>query len=256
MGIGEEFAVYVTDGMGERVIVDTELSIGKDYDTYNTNYADQEYEAGDNWKHGGIAELGGHDGPPDERVTAYFSRASNILYTSYDTACETAYFAVEPCLDKGDMLFIIDSYYMSVFYDPSQKNGVALTSEGVDLADMAADAPPLASYGSGNLYTIKKIYKEDPTSKTWDREDRYRIILDKNIPFAGTAETKFQATNATDGWQSTRGTVSLFKFSPATTGNYDFVAPCSNRGICDEGSCECFKGYTDDNCDIQSSLAV
>ena len=66
----------------------------------------------------------------------------------------------------------------------------------------------------------------------------------------------FQATNATDGWQSTRGIVNLFKFSPATTGNYDFVAPCSNRGICDEGSCECFKGYTDDNCDIQSSLAV
>ena len=68
--------------------------------------------------------------------------------------------------------------------------------------------------------------------------------------------TKFQATNATSGWQSTRGIVSLFKFSPATTGNYDFVAPCSNRGICDEGSCECFKGYTDDNCDVQSALSV
>ena len=50
--------------------------------------------------------------------------------------------------------------------------------------------------------------------------------------------------------------MNLFKFSPATTGNYDFVAPCSNRGICDEGTCECFKGYTDDNCDVQSSLAV
>merc|ERR1712046_304739 len=56
--IGEEFAVYVTDGVVERVIVDTELSVGKDYDTYNTNYADQEYEAGDNWKNGGIADLG------------------------------------------------------------------------------------------------------------------------------------------------------------------------------------------------------
>jgi hypothetical protein len=260
--IGEEFAVYVTDGVVERVIVDTELSNNVDYTTFyaTTAYDTEEYEAGDSQAN--IAELGrghrefGNFQSTDERVTAYFSRASNILYTSYDTACETAYFAVEPCLDKGDMLFIIDSYYMSVFYDPSQKNGKALTSEGVDLASLVADAPPLANYESGNLYTIKKIYKEDPTSKTWDREDRYRIILDKNIPFAGTAETKFQATNATDGWQSTRGIVSLFKFSPATTGNYDFVAPCSNRGICDEGSCECFKGYTDDNCDIQSSLAV
>ena len=35
--IGEKFAVYVTDGVVERVIVDTELSIGDTYSTYNTN---------------------------------------------------------------------------------------------------------------------------------------------------------------------------------------------------------------------------
>ena len=44
--IGEEFAVYVTDGVVERVIVDTELSIGYDYNkyySYNNNMEDQEY---------------------------------------------------------------------------------------------------------------------------------------------------------------------------------------------------------------------
>merc|ERR1712185_471092 len=229
--IGEEFAVYVTDGVVERVIVDTELSIGDTYSTYNTNYADQEYEAGDNWKHGGIAELGGHDGPPDERVTAYFSKASNILYTSYDTAYETAYFAVEPCLDKGDMLFIINSYYMAGRYDPGDTSAVAKSPDGVLLTNLDGADPPTANFESGNLYTIKKIYKEDPTTSTWDREDRFRIILDKNIPFEASEKVQFQETNATNGW-------------------------LSNRGICDEGSCECFKGYTDDNCDIQSSLAV
>ena len=254
--IGEKFAVYVTDGVVERVIVDTELSIGDTYSTYNTNYADEEYEAGDNWKHGGIAELGGHDGPPDERVTAYFSKASNILYTSYDTACETAYFAVEPCLDKGDMLFIINSYYMAGRYDPGDRSAVAKSPSGTLLTSLAGADPPTAKFESGNLYTIKKIYKEDPTTSTWDYEDRFRIILDKNIPFEASEKVQFQETNATSGWLSKRGIVNLFKFSPATTGNYDFVAPCSNRGICDEGSCECFKGYTDDNCDIQSSLAV
>ena len=101
-----------------------------------------------------------------------------------------------------------------------------------------------------------KIYKEDPTSTTWATEDRFRIMLDKNIPFAGTTTTDFDVKNTTTTRYGKRGVVSLFKFSPATTGNYDFVAPCSNRGICDEGTCECFKGYTDDNCDIQSSLAV
>merc|ERR1712072_181149 len=257
--IGEKFAVYVTDGVVERVIVDTELSKGYDYNkyysmSYNNN---EEYEAGDNWENGGIAELGGHltDGP-DERVTAYFSKASNILYTSYDTACETAYFAVEPCLDKGDMLFIIDSYYMAGRYDPGDTTAVAKSPDGVSLTSLVGADPPTANFESGNLYTIKKIYKEDPTALTWDREDRFRIVLDKNIPFEASEKVKFQRTNATSGWLSTRGIVNLFKFSPATTGNYDFVAPCSNRGICDEGSCECFKGYTDDNCDIQSSLAV
>merc|ERR1711998_656647 len=210
--------------------VDTELSIGKDYDTYNTNYADQEYEAGDNWKHGGIAELGGHDGPPDERVTAYFSKASNILYTSYDTACETAYFAVEPCLDKGDMLFIINSYYMAGRYDPGDRSAVAKSPTGTLLTSLKSADPPTAKFESGNLDTIKKIYKEGPTTLTWSREDRFRIILDKNIPFEASEKVQFQETNATSGWLSKRGIVSLFKFSSATTGNYDFVAPCSNRG--------------------------
>merc|ERR1711918_167102 len=40
------------------------------------------------------------------------------------------------------------------------------------------------------------------------------------------------------------GVVGLFKFSPATTGNYVFVSECANRGSCVDGVCECYKGYT------------
>jgi len=162
---------------------------------------------------------------------------------------------VEPCLDKGDMLFVIDSNYMTGDYAPS--SGTAKTPDGG-----AASYATSVSYESGNIYTIKKIYKEDPTDTTWYREDRFRIVLDKNIPFAGTAEASYMsktdsALNATGThYTHWRGIVNIFKFSPATTGNYDFVAPCSNRGTCDEGTCECFKGYTNDNCDVQSSLAV
>jgi len=245
------YAVFVTDGIVERVIVDAEFAAGETIDGYTDDAKDPDY--GDNTVHAGIGELDGKNHwQDDELVTAMFEPYSNVLYTSYDTACETAFHAVEPCLDKGDMLFVIDSnYYAGEFH-----KGTVQRPDGVKL--LSSTAPTYgspATHESGNIYTIKKIYKEDPTEQTFDTEDRYRIVVDKNIPFSGLNTVAFTA-NLTDHPTVNRGIVNIFKFSPATTGNYDFVASCSNRGTCDEGTCECFKGYTNDNCDVQSSLAV
>merc|ERR1712159_894032 len=229
--LNTKYAVYVTDGVVERVIYDE--------DVHNTD----DTEAGDK----GTGEINDMNGAmPDARITAYFEQYSNILYTSYDTACETAFAHVEPCLDKGDMLFIIDSRYMLNGYNP--KNAATTDFDDSDDVD-------LATYESGNLYTIQKIYKEDPTVNSFIREDRYRIVLDKHIPFDGTTTTANMPRSSTNN-NAVVGVVNISKFSPATTGNYEFVAPCSNRGTCDEGTCACFKGYTNDNCDVQSSLAV
>merc|ERR1712072_1187567 len=108
------------------------------------------------------------------------------------------------------LLFVIDSKYLTSGFDPT--DSPAYTTRAVD--DLTEE--------SGNIYKITKIYKEDPTPSTFTvKEDRFRIVVDKNLPFSG--ET--------------------------VTGNYDFVTSCSNRGTCDEGLCECFKGYTNDNCD-------
>jgi len=50
----------------------------------------------------------------------------------------------------------------------------------------------------------------------------------------------------------------VYKFVPAAASTYEYVAECSNRGLCDRdtGSCTCFPGYTSDNCHEQSSLAL
>jgi hypothetical protein len=50
----------------------------------------------------------------------------------------------------------------------------------------------------------------------------------------------------------------VYKFFPSATSDYTYVAPCSNRGICDTdtGVCKCFPGYTTDSCQDQNSLSV
>merc|ERR1711871_1192998 len=214
------YYVYTTDGVVERVIVDiaAQGQITKGYKVTTQ--------------------------PP---VTAWFEQYSNVMYTSYDVACETASSFVEPCLDKGDMLFVVDTKNLVL------SQNVSYVGNTLALATGAAD--------SGDLYTISKIYKEDPTATTFSslgHEDRFRIVLDKNIPFAGTTTT----TSTVSGEFGARtgltnvGVVGLFKFTPATTGNYEFVSECSNRGPCVDGICQCYKGYTKDDCGTQSAYAV
>ena len=46
--------------------------------------------------------------------------------------------------------------------------------------------------------------------------------------------------------------VQMIKFSPATTGNYEYVKECSGRGKCNDelGSCDCDLGFDGTACDI------
>ena len=232
--LDESYYVYATDGIVERVIVDV---AGK----------------------GQITTVGTDNNQPP--VTAYFEQYSNVMYTSYDVACETAISTVEPCLDKGDMLFVVDSTYLAYYQNVTRDSPSGSQAVYFAATDVGA--------GGGDhldLYTITKIYKQDPTATTFQssgHEDRYRIVLDKNIPFAGTttSTSDIQGTAAQPGFGAKIGgvkvgIVNLFKFSPATTGNYEFTSECSNRGSCVDGVCECYKGYTMDDCGVQSAYAV
>jgi hypothetical protein len=54
------------------------------------------------------------------------------------------------------------------------------------------------------------------------------------------------------GWTGAKVTESV----DAT--HFQYVSQCSNRGVCDSstGICNCFKGYSHDNCDTQNMLAM
>merc|ERR1711871_1841193 len=101
---------------------------------------------------------------------------------------------------------------------------------------------PTYEADSGDLYTIAKIYKEDPTSTTTNTN-------------WGSDTTQY-AKGVGFGARLGNTKVGVVKFSPATTGNYEFVSECSNRGSCVDGVCECYKGYTKDDCATQSAYAV
>ena len=245
--IGKTFAVFATDGVVERVIIDRRYGFAdKDDDAYEaSDFGIGEINSGDHDYDGdGISERK----DIDPRVTAYFTAASNVLYTSVDTACESADKVIEPCLKRGDMIFVIDSNYLTSSYDPSYNNGTT----------HPATYGSNATYESGNLYKIERIYTAAPTASTFSIENRHRIVLDKNIPFSGMHTTNLFEhlhSNTTLAPEAV-GVVNLFKFTPTVdAGNYDYATPCSNRGTCNDGHCECFKGYTNDNCDLQSALA-
>ena len=118
-----------------------------------------------------------------------------------------------------------------------------------------------------DLYTITKIWKSEETLQTsrlatpgdlssWistTKEDKFRITVDKSINWDGSELSDPDGNGIAD-----TGYVQIVKFTPASTGSYTYVSQCSNRGLCngDDALCECFKGYTNDNCDTQSSLAV
>ena len=89
---------------------------------------------------------------------------------------------------------------------------------------------------SVNLFTITKIYDEDLSSIT--DELHFRIDVDRTMP------------------QNYHGG-SIYKYT-AGSEPYTYVSECSGRGTCneDDGLCECYRGYTGDDCATQSSFAT
>ena len=128
--------------------------------------------------------------------------------------------------------------------------------------DLQVDASIQHEDGSGSDSGTNEI------SSTWESYRR-QIVLDYGLnanyqmfqdASALTTSTTSQTGNSAD-MVDTPATV--YKFYPPTlaktgTTGYNYVAECSNRGVCDTdtGMCNCFNGYAGDNCATVSSLVA
>jgi hypothetical protein len=219
----------------------------------------------------------------EDRVTGYWAEGENKVYTSIDVSCETDAAAVHKCVEKGDMLMIVNSCWgkEDAGGATGHLNFGATTVTNTNCGTTVADIPTNAA----NFHTVTKIYKNpiaatstelytfavdassDATLKRYT--DTFVIELDASIAWEGikgnpentgvdNAGTVAATTSAT--WSDNSGIVVLFHFKPASdgAGQYEFVSQCSGRGTCDatSGLCQCFKGYWGDACTKQSVLAV
>lgn len=106
-----------------------------------------------------------------------------------------------------------------------------------------------------NIYTATKLWTKTP--QNLDRN----VWNDMRAPVDLRA-SMFKHTIKTDlslnwGTKTDAAHFRLYKFYPHVDSTYNYVAECSNRGLCDaDGICECFPGYGNDNCNEQNSLAV
>lgn len=191
----------------------------------------------------------------DDLGLAYWTQYTDTIYTSYDFSCEKAgdvtvdgvFFGNDShlfnnCLEKGDYLVI-----------PASASGISTQFVTGDIEVGTTWTRAQDTLNSAGLYEIMKISAEDYTATTNITEDRYQIVLDRPIFWDGSA-----TATVTNNTQET-GIRQFYRFTPNMVSNVEeWVAPCSNRGLCDDdtGLCTCFAGYTNQNCDTQSALAV
>lgn len=125
-------------------------------------------------------------------------------------------------------------------YGATSVEGLAGSNTHVDTPTRKLSNGDLADYDPGHPLEFGTNVINLDMSTNWGTD----------IGAGSAADEAVSTTNASPTW--------VYKFVPAAASTYEYVAECSNRGLCDRdsGSCECFAGYTNDNCDTQSSLAL
>jgi hypothetical protein len=181
------------------------------------------------------------DGHSDEeKIARYHSNVVNLAAGGSSLAgymgqvdCETTAASVGTdtytldCLKKDDYVMLLTT--------------MSLESPGN--AQAAEDLAANPAYP--NLYRVKKISREPISSDNTPTVEavRHQVVLDYSLNTDFRFDTDFTAAGDTSA--------SFYKFYPPPAANqYAYAGECSHRGICNTktGLCQCFPGYSSDNC--------
>ncbi|POM57847.1 OCM1 [Phytophthora palmivora] len=133
----------------------------------------------------------------------------------------------------------------------SGNGGIAVTELAIKTGGVAVGATTIIVTASpaavaGDLFFFENQFYNYVTVVETTASTEWTITLDR--PFLG---------NALTGGANT--ILKIYKVTPPVAAlQYNYVSECSGRGLCatDIGVCDCFKGYTNDNCDTQNILAL
>jgi len=189
-----------------------------------------------------------------QKIDSFYTRTLQVTNTTGEATyndwmgwmdCETQTIGTNgnlACLNKNDKVMFLaynnsDAIYPNIY-----------TVEKLNRAEKSWLNEPQIAYGIGAIPRNLGLDSDKiRTTITVDKGTNQRMIYKTGIWGTGNAADNTIAR--------------VYKFYADTTtpsGGYAYAGECSHRGVCnrDNGQCECFGGYTNDNCNSINALAA
>jgi len=181
---------------------------------------------------------------------------SNVVYTLRKTPADTINSVdcetqssntgadnVYQCIEKGDYVMIFDLLATTSTNNPKYPNMYQVMKISRENREAVQDMQ--IGFDSTHDDTYNVVGNDDAHFERL----RHQIVLDYGM------NARYNKMDLTEGSADTNS-ARIYKFTPPSAA-VTWVGQCSNRGICDGGTglCQCFPGYSGDDCSTMNALA-